>query len=86
MCAHNSRIYNKRIDIKPTILYIDQQNPNPTYYGLYQAVLAMKYLRLSNLQWNDFVNNIEMLFNAYSSIVDLTRINFPSDWKQHLIT
>lgn len=51
MCAHNSRIYNRTIHTTPEILDVDKTTPLPTHNGLYQTLLAMKYLRSSDEEW-----------------------------------
>lgn len=84
MCAHNSRIYNRSTNKKPIILAVDQQAPQPRYYGLYQILLSMKYLRSSKEEWNAFVGDFDALLNKYSSYVDLSKLHLPSDWKNHL--
>lgn len=48
ICAHNSRIYNRTINTTPEILSADKITPKPTHNGLYQILLAMKYLRSSD--------------------------------------
>ena len=57
MCAHNSRIYNRTIHTTPEILNADKVTPAPAHNGLYQILLAMKYLRSSDEEWILFVNN-----------------------------
>ncbi len=84
MCAHNSRIYNRSTNKKPIILAADQQTPPPRYYGLYQILLSMKYLRSSKEEWNTFVGEFDALLNKYSSYVDLSKLHLPADWKNHL--
>ncbi len=84
MCAHNSRIYNRSTNKKPIILATDQQNPSPRYYGLYQFLLSMKYLRPSTEVWNAFVREFEALLNKYSTYVDMNKLHLPADWKSHL--
>lgn len=84
MCAHNSRIYNRSTNKKPIILAADQQTPSPRYYGLYQMLLSMKYLRSSKKDWNTFVMEFDSLLIKYSSYVDLNKLHLPIDWKNHL--
>ena len=84
MCAHNSRIYNRTIHTTPTILDVDKVTPSPVHNGLYQILLAMKYLRSSDEAWSDFVGEVETLFQKNSSVISLTSMNFPTDWKSHL--
>ena len=85
MCAHNSRIYNRTINAAPELIAIDKINPQPQYNGLYQILLAMKYLRPSDDIWNEFNSDLQDLINKYSKYIDLNRLNFPADWKNHFI-
>ncbi len=85
MCAHNSRIYNRTISTHLQIPAIDQPNPVSRRNGLYQIVLAMKYLRPSDDIWKQFVIDLTALFNKYNNVIDMARINFPADWNSHLI-
>lgn len=84
MCAHNGRIYNRPIKVTPQILNIDRTAENPRFSGLYQAVLAMKYLRPNNKIWSTFVVDFKKLLTKYESVVELQKMNFPEDWEQHL--
>lgn len=51
MCAHNSRVYNRTIHTTPEILDADKITPPSAHNGLYQILLAMKYLRSSDEEW-----------------------------------
>lgn len=84
MCAHNSRIYNRTIHTTPEILDADKVTPLPAHNGLYQILLAMKYLRSSNEEWTVFVGELEKLFQNNSSIISFAAMNLPADWKAHL--
>lgn len=84
MCAHNSRIYNRTIHTAPEILDVDKLTPSPVHNGLYQILLAMKYLRASNEEWIEFVDKLSLLIEQNSSVISLTAMNFPPDWKEHL--
>ena len=55
MCAHNSRIYNRSLSLKPVLLHADQQTPIPKYCGLYHFMMAVKYLRPSDASWIVFM-------------------------------
>ena len=61
MCAHNSRIYNRTIHTTPEILDADKITPTPVHNGLYQILLAMKYLRSSEEEWGVFVDEFNKL-------------------------
>lgn len=84
MCAHNSRIYNQTIHTTPEILDADKVTPAPAHNGVYQILLAMKYLRSSDKEWTGFVAKLEALFQKNSSVISLAAMNFPADWKEHL--
>ncbi|MBQ8230687.1 MAG: Abi family protein [Lachnospiraceae bacterium] len=84
MCAHNSRIYNRTIHTTPEILDVDKITPPPAHNGLYQILLAMKYLRSSDEEWKAFVDELDKLFQNNSSVISLTAMNLPADWKTHL--
>ena len=83
ICAHNSRIYNRAISTAPQLLQADFVTPKPQYNGLYQILLAMKYLRPSGAAWIAFVTELTALLSQYASVVDLARLNFPEDWASH---
>lgn len=85
MCAHNSRIYNRTISTHLQIPDIDQPVPQARYNGLYQIILAMKYLRPDDTVWNHFVAELTALFQEYAGVVELQRINFPTDWASHMM-
>lgn len=84
MCAHNSRIYNRTIHTIPEILNADKVTPAPAHNGLYQILLAMKYLRSSDEEWMLFVNELDKLLQNNGSVLSFTAMNMPTDWKAHL--
>ena len=84
MCAHNSRIYNRTIHTTPEILNADKVTPAPAHNGLYQILLAMKYLRSSDEEWMLFVNELDKLLQNNGSVLSFTAMNMPTDWKAHL--
>lgn len=83
ICAHNSRIYNRTISIRPQLISSDVISPQPRYNGLYQIMLSMKYLRPTDESWIDFVRSFKRLLNKYTGAYDINKMNFPSDWKSH---
>ena len=84
MCAHNSRIYNRTIHTTPEILDADKITPAPSHNGLYQVLLAMKYIRSTDAEWMVFVNELDKLFQTYAGVINLSAMNLPTDWKTHL--
>lgn len=83
ICAHNSRIYNRAINKTPQLISSDAMDPQPRYNGLYQIMLAMKYLRPTNQSWVSFVEEFQTLLKKYSGAYELQRMNFPNDWDEH---
>ena len=83
ICAHNSRIYNRVISTTPELALVDRVNPPAQYNGLYQILLAMKYLRPTDDEWNSFVTDLNGLLSQYTTVVEIGRLNFPSDWATH---
>lgn len=65
MCAHNSRIYNRTIYTTPEILNADKVTPAPAHNGLYQILLAMKYLRSSD---KERIRHINALIEYFGKI------------------
>lgn len=84
LCAHNSRLYNRSLTITPQILNADQPSVKPKYTGIYEAILAMKYLSPSPDIWKHFSEDLCRLLSDYSSYIELSRLNFPTDWQKHL--
>ncbi|MFI3238787.1 MAG: Abi family protein [Lachnospiraceae bacterium] len=84
ICAHNSRIYNRAISTRPQLIASDVINPQPRYNGLYQIMLSMKYLSPTEESWTIFVDNLKWLLNKYDGTYEICRLNFPSDWENHL--
>ena len=84
MCAHNSRIYNRTIHTTPEIMEEDKVTPLPAHNGLYQILLAMKYLRSSDDEWTVFVDAFDKLIQNNISVISFTAMNLPVDWKAHL--
>lgn len=85
ICAHNSRIYNRSISTIPELISTDVINPQPQFNGLYQIMLAMKYLRPSDDAWNTFIAEFAVLLQKYSGVVSPRTLKFPSDWGCHFL-
>ena len=68
----------------PEILDADKVTPLPVHNGMYQILLAMKYLRSSDEEWTVFVDAFDKLIQKNIGVVSLTAMNLPADWKAHL--
>lgn len=84
ICAHNGRIYNRSVSTRPKLINSDRTFSQPKYNGLYQIVLAMKYLRPDDDSWLVFVSDFGSLLKKYTNVYDISRMNFPTDWEVHL--
>lgn len=82
ICAHNSRIYNRSINTYPQLIEADRIE-QPKFNGLYQILLAMKYLRPTDSSWTDFAASLHILLQKYEGVYELQRMNFPIDWAVH---
>lgn len=83
ICAHNSRIYNRTISTRPQLISSDTINPQPRFNGLYQIMLAMKYLRPTDDSWISFVEDFKQHLAKYNGVYEICRMNFPADWERH---
>ena len=63
---------------------LDKITPPPAHNGLYQILLAMKYLRSFDEEWTVFVNAFDKLIQNNNGVVSLAAMNLPADWKEHL--
>lgn len=84
ICAHNSRIYNRTINSIPQLLKADVPSESTMNNGLYKILLAMKYLSPTDCDWSEFKDGLVDLLEKYKTVIDLSRLNFPSDWENHL--
>lgn len=84
-CAHNARIYNRSINTSPELINTDKIMPPPRFNGLYQNLLAMKYLRPNNITWQTFYLQLHALLEQYQDYICLEALNFPADWEKHFL-
>ena len=84
ICAHNSRLYNRTISIKPIVLQRDMSIETTHNPGIYTSILAMKYIRPNDSSWSEFVDSLKKLIEGYSNNIMLSDLGFPDDWEKHL--
>lgn len=84
ICAHNSRIYNRTLSTVPELLDADRRKSGSDRSGVYKIILAMKYLRPSDAQWSVFADQLAALITKYSAVIEMGRLDFPVDWKNHI--
>lgn len=85
ICAHNGRIYNRTLSVKPQIIKHDLLPKQPGKYGLFESMLAMKYIRSSDEDWVDFISSFTTLIDQFEDQIELHRLGFPVNWKDYFL-
>ena len=83
-CAHNSRIYNRSINVAPVLLDADKTHSTSRYNGLYHNLMALKYLRPDDKSWETFADELSRIIASYEPYINLKRLSFPEDWRTHM--
>ena len=83
-CAHNSRLYNRSINVVPVLLATDKINNSGRYNGLYHNLMALKYLRPDDESWEVFSDALSHIIDTYASHIQLELLGFPEDWQKHI--
>lgn len=83
ICAHNSRIYRRQLDIKPKLLEQDTSRYSfiSGKQSVFEILLAMKYLRPDNPSWIEFTDKLDDLLVTYQTAVTIEQLRFPQNWK-----
>lgn len=82
ICAHYGRLYNAKLSKTP-ILYKEYREAGIGNNRIFGILLCMRILLQSDLHWNIFVDQMEMLFDKYEK-VDIKTMGFTEDWKKLL--
>ena len=83
VCAHYSRIYNKKYNTKPVIpkIYKDYHIDNERIFSF---ILVIKHSIQNKSEWNSFLINLKGLIDQYE-IINLRLIGFPINWYDILL-
>ena len=84
ICAHNSRLYNRIINVRPIILSSDRISAPSPYPKIYQLILTMKYLSPSVTTWHSFAASYQELITKFSTTINIAALGMPPDWTKHL--
>jgi abortive infection bacteriophage resistance protein len=88
VCAHHSRLWNRRFTISPTIPYNlpNQFLNNRAIQGnkLYTLMSCMNYILRIISPGNSFVTDLKALLST-SPLIDLHEMGFPADWINEVI-
>lgn len=83
LCAHHSRLWDRKLIIKPKVAkkFQQQLTDNRSFYAV--------TLIISVLQKNIGINNewsykLASLFNKYKEVIDLEKMGFPNDWNDFI--
>jgi len=78
-CAHYSRLFNRRLSIRPKMLREDHEH-NINNNELFSIIYNLKYLITDKTQWESWVIQLEALIEEYNE-VDIKLMGFPDEWK-----
>ncbi len=82
-CAHFSRIYNTKLTHQVALTF-NAKALDIRSNSIYGAVFIMKYLVQDKTIWNNWVTELNALFDRYAHICDIGRLGFYQDWEVHL--
>lgn len=82
ICAHYGRLYNAKLSKTP-MLYKEYTQAGIGNNRIYGVLLCFKHLLKHDSHWNQFVDDIELLFDKYES-VQISTMGFPKNWKELL--
>ena len=82
-CAHHSRIYNTYFIFKMKKDHIMRSN-NINNKSLFAVLIALKSLLLNPKQWDRVCNDLSSLIEENKTVIELSRMGFPQNWKEIL--
>ena len=79
LCAHHSRLWNRRFSITPKIMkkYKKELTPNTQFYAQAAMLHIFMYVIADGSKWQQ---RLAMLLEKYDTI-PLTAMGFPKDWR-----
>ena len=86
ICAHYSKLYNRKINILPK-LHKKYNGYNIDKTKIFASILVIKEFTIKNnkVEWDMFQIQLESLIEAYSDVVDLSLLGFDElKWKEIL--
>lgn len=83
ICAHYGRVYNVNLSKTP-ILYKQYIADGISNLRVFATLLCMKHILKNDNHWKDFVDQIELLFEKYTSVKPKL-MGFPNNWKDLLL-
>lgn len=83
ICAHYGRVYNVNLSKTP-ILYKQYIADGISNLRVFATLLCMKHILNNDNHWKDFIDQIELLFEKYTSVKPKL-MGFPNNWKDVLL-
>jgi len=82
MCAHHSRLWNRKLEIAPTR---PRNLPENEIWSkqLFSLLVVLKYLVSDSFDWNNFIQSLNALLDE-NKFVDIKAMGFPDDWEKWL--
>lgn len=82
ICAHYGRLYNAKL-VKTPKLYKEYSEAGIGNNRIFGVLICIKQILKNDIHWNDFVENIELLFKRYKK-VEFKTMGFPENWRELL--
>lgn len=82
MCAHNSRLYDRKLDIKPKLTYAEHGYiDNSTVFSV---ILIARKVILDENKWQELEERLFNLITKCSDCIDIKKVGFPNEWQKTL--
>ncbi|MFS7438428.1 Abi family protein [Carnobacterium maltaromaticum] len=81
ICAHYSRIYDKRLHICPKLSLQDKASLNIDNSKIFAVIYTAKKMCINDDKWTLFVFQLKELVAEYQDSIDLSKIGFPANWE-----
>jgi abortive infection bacteriophage resistance protein len=84
-CAHYNRVYGNPLPGELRKIEIDGHLDYETGASLFDYLLVIKLLHKRSEIWGEeFVENMQKLFNDYADLVQPAVLGFPKDWRDYI--
>lgn len=85
LCAHHSRIWNRQLAIRPLKNKKDSDWSNLDGSKIFSVFMLLKKMTHYQDKWDEWCGKWLSLLGEFSEL-DLSRMGFPDDWKNRLVT
>lgn len=82
ICAHFNRLYNLPFKQMPSLYKENQIYLNKKgVHKLFPVILVMRRILNSNDVWEDMFDKLKQIIDEHKNVVNLSFMDFPSDWE-----